>query len=440
MDFKNNIHKIKHHELTFEALFEAYFDCRKRKRSTFQSMEFEFEFEKNLLKLYRELLDETYEIGQSICFVVTIPKPREVWAGAFRDRVVHHLIYNAVKERFETRFIQDTFSCIPSRGTSMATKKAARYAKAVSSNYKERAYYVRMDIANFFNSIDKEILYKEILKYTPEPWLQRLIKKVVFNDPTKNPYIKSPPELFALLPKQKSLFNIPHEKGLPIGNLTSQFFSNVYLNPLDQFAKHKLKCKYYCRYVDDIIIFDKDPKVLNHAYAQINKFLKEKLAMELSHRKKVMNTVCKGFDFVGHLIKPNRTYLRTTIIKNSFRTIKAWRIQENRFSDTNVKKFVSKINSYLGMFKHVNGYNLRKKICLHASTLFTLPSEDFSKMVVAKEKPPKKPLELKVGFKAEDEWHLRHKNWESCPSGWKDFWEIEEEYSIHSQLAGLDNV
>ena len=125
---KNKIDEIKLHELTLQAVFDAYFDCRKRKRNTMQSMNFEFDQEKNLFKLYQELKDGTYEIGRSICFVVTVPKPREVWAGAFRDRIVHHLIYNAVKERFENRFIQDTFSCIPNRGTLAGAQRARDFA------------------------------------------------------------------------------------------------------------------------------------------------------------------------------------------------------------------------------------------------------------------------------------------------------------------------
>lgn len=385
MDLKkqnNKINTIIAEEFSISKLFEAYYDCRKHKRNTMQAIDFEFELEKNIFELYEEIANNTYEIGKSICFIVTEPKPREVWAGAFRDRIVHHLIYNAIKERFINRFILDTYSCIPKRGTLKGAIQAKKYAKEITRNYSQKAYFLKADIGNFFNSIDKEILYNEICKYVFEPWLLNLIKKVLFHDPKNNVYMKSPLWLYDLLPKYKSLFNTDPQKGLPIGNLTSQFFSNVYLNPLDQFVKHKLKCKYYCRYVDDMLLMDKDAGYLNYAYAEINKFLQNNLALSLNHKKKNMNTLCKGFDFVGHVIKPNSLHLRTRIIKKSFNTVKKWEKDKNRFDPKVLNKFRNQINSYLGMYKHVNGYNLRKKLCLKSTTLFTHPDENFSKIIL----------------------------------------------------------
>lgn len=381
-EIKNKIDQIPEAKFSLEALFKAYYDCRKHKRTTLQSIDFEFDLEKNIFELYEEILNDTYEIGKSICFIVTIPKPREVWAGAFRDRIVHHLIYNAIKDRFINRFIKDTYSCIPDRGTLKGAQRSAEFAKRITRNYSEKAYFLKADIGNFFNSIDKDILYAEICKYVKEEWLTRLIEKVLFHDPKNNVFMKSPLWLYDVLPRYKSLFNADPKKGLPIGNLTSQFFSNVYLNPLDQFVKHKLKCKFYCRYVDDMVLLHKDAGYLNWAYAQINKFLNENLALTLNHKKKNMNLVSRGFDFVGHMIKPNRMHLRTTIIKNSFATIRNWERNPQRFSDEELKIFRNKINSYLGMYKHVNGYNMRKKICAKSSTLFTHCDENFSKIIL----------------------------------------------------------
>jgi len=372
-------------ELTLQAVFDAYYDCRKRKRNTMQSMKFEWELEKNLLTLYRELKDKTYQIGKSICFIITLPKPREVWAGAFRDRIVHHLIYNAVKERFEKRLIHDTFSCIPKRGTLAGSFRAAKFARSITQNYTKKAYYMKADINNYFNSIDKNILFNIVKKQVPEKWLIDLIEQVIYHDPKTNVFIKSPKELWKLLPKHKSIFNNDSIKGIPIGNLTSQFFSNVYLNELDQYVKHTLKIKYYCRYVDDIVLMHKDVKYLNYCYDKIDEFLKTNLALYLNPRKKSINLVCRGFDFVGHVIKPNHIFLRTTIIKNSFKTISEWKKNKNRFKDEELEKFRNKINSYLGMFHHVNGYRLRKKICEKATTLFTVPDEDYSKIVIIKQ-------------------------------------------------------
>ncbi len=386
---KENTTEIRPEEFSLQALFRAYYDCRKHKRSTLQAIDFEFDLEKNLFELYEEILNDTYEIGKSICFIVTEPKPREVWAGAFRDRIVHHLIYNAIKDRFIGRFIDDTYSCIPNRGTLKGAQKAALYALEVTENYSKKAYYLKADIGNFFNSIDKCILFRELCKYVTEPWLVRLIEKVLFHDPRNNVYMKSPKWLYDLLPSYKSLFNTHPEKGLPIGNLTSQFFSNVYLNPLDQYVKHELKCPYYVRYVDDVVLMHKDPKFLNYAYTKINEFLINNLAMSLNHKKKNMNLVSRGFDFVGHMIKPNRIHLRTNTIKKSFRAVKHWEKNPDRFSPKELEIFRNKINSYLGMYKHVNGYNLRKKICRKSTTLFTHPDEEYSKMIITNNNPDK---------------------------------------------------
>lgn len=385
---KNKIDEIKLHELTLQAVFDAYFDCRKRKRNTMQSMNFEFDQEKNLFKLYQELKDGTYEIGRSICFVVTVPKPREVWAGAFRDRIVHHLIYNAVKERFENRFIQDTFSCIPNRGTLAGAQRARDFAKRITRNYSKKAYYMKADISNYFNSINKVILLDIIRRYVREKWLMDLIEQVINHDPRTNVFIKSKRELWDILPKHKSLFNAKINKGLPIGNLTSQFFSNVYLNRIDQFVKHNLRIKYYCRYVDDMVLMHEDPKHLNYCYDKIDEFLRTHLDLVLNPKKKNMNLVSRGFDFVGHVIKPNRIYLRTTIIKKSFSTIKEWEKNKKRFTEDELVNFRNKINSYLGMYKHVNGYKLRKKLCEKATTLFTASDEDYSKIYIIKNLPP----------------------------------------------------
>ena len=385
---KNKIDEIKLHELTLQAVFDAYFDCRKRKRNTMQSMNFEFDQEKNLFKLYQELKDGTYEIGRSICFVVTVPKPREVWAGAFRDRIVHHLIYNAVKERFENRFIQDTFSCIPNRGTLAGAQRARDFAKRITRNYSKKAYYMKADISNYFNSINKVILLDIIRRYVREKWLMDLIEQVINHDPRTNVFIKSKRELWDILPKHKSLFNAKINKGLPIGNLTSQFFSNVYLNRIDQFVKHNLRIKYYCRYVDDMVLMHEDPKYLNYFYDKIDEFLRTHLDLVLNPKKKNMNLVSRGFDFVGHVIKPNRIYLRTTIIKKSFSTIKEWEKNKKRFTEDELVNFRNKINSYLGMYKHVNGYKLRKKLCEKATTLFTASDEDYSKIYIIKNLPP----------------------------------------------------
>lgn len=383
---KNEIKIIKHKTLCFDDLFEAYKGCRVHKRSTLQAMEFEFELEKNLCKLFEELKNGTYEITTSICFVIKEPKPREIWAGAFRDRIVHHLIYNAIKDRFEPRFILDTYSCIPNRGTSKGFERAKLFSKNVTRNYSQTAYFLKADIQNYFNSIDKDILYRELVKFVPEIWLQDLIKKVLFHDPRKNYRLKSPKWLYEYLPEYKSLFNTPSSKGLAIGNLTSQFFSNVYLNPLDQFVKHQLKCRYYCRYVDDIIIFSPDSGYLNWVYSEINNFLLKNLALKLNHKKKIINKVEKGFDFIGSVNKFHRITPRQKTINKLMHRIKLWEQSPNRFDKDTLLALRATINSYLGLFKAKDTYKLRKTVCDRLTCLFIVPNEDYTKIVLVGKK------------------------------------------------------
>ncbi len=350
-------------DFTILDLYKAYWDCRKKKRSTLSSIEFEFYLESNMLKLYEDLKSEDYQIGESICFVVLEPKPREIWAASFRDRIVHHLVYNAIKDRFYAHFIKETFSCIPKRGTLRAAIKASRFAQGVSENYTKKGYYLKADIKNFFVSIDKQILYNLTVERVPEKWLQRLIYKIIFNDPRLQAVIQSPKWKFKLLPSYKSLWNTPAEKGLPIGNLTSQFFSNVYLNKLDQFVKHKLKCKYYCRYVDDFIIFDQSPKRLNYCYNEISKFLREELKLELHKDKKTINLVSNGIDFVGYKIKQNRMFLRSKTIRRIFNIADKFKEHELEMKEGALDKIFCCFNSYLGQLRAVKGFNLRKKLC-----------------------------------------------------------------------------
>lgn len=373
--FKNVQIKL---DFTIQDLYKAYYECRKRKRGSVSAMEFEFNLESNMMKLYDELKSGEYEIGTSICFVVLKPKPREVWAASFRDRIVHHLVYNAIKDRFYATFIRDTYSCIPGRGTLNAAKKVAKHAKAVTKDYTKKAYYLKADLKNFFVSIDKNVLYNELMKRIPEPWLQRLIKQIVFHNPKDNVIVQSPQWKFNLLPAYKSLWNCPPDKGLPIGNLTSQFFSNVYLDKLDQFVKHVLKCKYYCRYVDDFVIMDESPERLNYCYDRIAEFISEHLLLELHKDKKTVNLVSNGIDFVGYVAKPNRFYLRQRTLRDIFKLIRRF---ENGFYDLgeNVLEWLFFVfNSYIGMLRAVNGYRLRQEICRRVTYPFYYSVKDFT--------------------------------------------------------------
>ena len=311
-------------KLTLESIFDAYFDCRKTKRNSLNQLRFEVDLEPNIVNLYYDLIDQRYTIGRSVAFVVTHPKIREVWAADFRDRVVHHVIYRAIFQRYHNRFIRDSYACIPARGTHDGLRRISHFARSITQNWTQPAYCLKIDIANFFNSIDRAILLKSLEKHVHEPWIIDLIRQIILHDPRPTAVFKSPPHVFGKVPSHKSMLLASPGKGLPIGNLTSQFFANVYLNDLDQFVKHVLKARYYGRYVDDMVLMHNDPHVLNEWYQKIDDFLQEKLMLRLHPAKKQLNKIETGIHFVGFVIKPYRTYLRQSTLANCKNKIRSW--------------------------------------------------------------------------------------------------------------------
>jgi len=355
---------------TIVAVFDAYFDCRKAKRNSVSQLRFEIDLEKNLVQLHRELCGRDYRIGRSTAFVVTHPKIREVWAAEFRDRIVHHVIYNAISDRYYKRFIRDNYACIPGRGTHDGMRRVSGFARSITYNWTRPAYFLKADVANFFNSIDHNILIGLAERYVSEEWIRNLIRQVVLHDPRNNFLLRSPASLFEKVPRHKSLLHAPPGKGLPIGNLTSQFFANLYLNELDQYVKHVLKARYYGRYVDDIVLFHENPDVLNEWYAKMDEFIKSRLAIHLHPKKKHLNFVEKGIDFTGFIIKPGRTYLRQTSLARCHQKIRAWERSGSPVDNEILTDISRSLNSYLGMLRQVNGYNARKSICRRVESLF----------------------------------------------------------------------
>lgn len=368
-------------EFTLESLFDAYFDCRKHKRNTVCQLTFEADLERNLMSLWRDLRDGTYKIGRSIAFVVTYPKAREVWAASFRDRIVHHLIYNAIKDRFYARFIRDSYACIPMRGTHDGCRRVSHFARSVTRNWTRPAFVLKADVTSFFASIDRSILLNIIEAYVNEEWLLKLIRQVTLHDPREGAVFRSTQKLFDLVPRHKSLLYAPETIGLPIGNLTSQFFANVYMNELDQFAKHNLCSKYYGRYVDDIVMFDENADLLEENYAKMESFLSWRLGLKLHPDKKKLHPVRQGIDFVGFIIKPGRTYLRNMTIAHCKQKIRTWECDGSPLDPAVLQKLGCSITSYLGMLRQVNGYRARKSICGKANNLFIHSNEDFTKLM-----------------------------------------------------------
>ena len=329
--------------LSPENIFKAYIDCRKRKRSTVNAQKFERNLCEDIVSLTKSLQSGDYTPGKSICFVVRNPKPREVFAADFKDRIVHHLVVRFLEQHWEKVFIHDSYACRRNKGTLAAVERVAHNMKSITQNGKKRAYFMQLDVKNFFMSIDKEILWKLLekglkkqlgIRNNAENSIQmtifdldsaekeqnfeqisKILHTLLFHEPTKDYINKSTKREWSWIPPEKSLFNAGNGKGLPIGNLTSQFFANVYLNELDQFIKHVLKIKYYVRYVDDFVIMHEDKEQLRTWLAAIKEFLKEKLGLTLKNEVKVA-PLSNGINFLGYVQHIFYRLVRRRVVNN----------------------------------------------------------------------------------------------------------------------------
>jgi hypothetical protein len=293
-------------DTSFAALHRAYRDCRRAKRNTHNALAFEIDAEAKLLELQRELRDRTYAPGRSICFVTDGPKPREVFAADFRDRVVHHLLVAHQARHFEARFIHDSYACRPGKGVLAASDRLMTFLRRATANGRRPAWAIKLDVASFFPSIDKSILFDLLCRREPDAEVRWLTEVVLFHDPTQDyryhrgrRHVAPPASAEYPVPARKSLFHSANRRGLPIGNLTSQFWANVYLNTLDQFAKRTLGCAMYIRYVDDVLLVAERPETLLRWAEAIGVFLSQSLRLELRREEAKPVPVGRGIDFVG---------------------------------------------------------------------------------------------------------------------------------------------
>lgn len=332
-----------HADFSFEELVQAYLDCRCNKRNSASALAFEANLERNLCRLYDELMDGSYKPGKSICFVITRPKPREVWAAEFRDRIVHHLLYNRISPRFYAGFIADSCACIPGRGTLYGAKRLESKIRSITQNWSKPAHYLKLDLANFFVSIDKRVV-RELLAKRVDGWWLELAELVLFHDPRLDFELRGDADLLARVPAHKRLTSQPSHIGLPIGNLSSQFFANVLLDALDQHIKHDLRCRHYVRYVDDMVLLHESPQWLNAAHADIEAWLPQYLGLRLNPSKTILQPVERGVDFVGQVIKPWRRYTRRRTFNDAISRAK--QIPADELFET--------ANSYFGLLRQAS--------------------------------------------------------------------------------------
>lgn len=356
---------ISKEQLLFD-LYVAYYAARKGKGGKHYVKNFDKHLHENLITLRDSIFNRTYTPGVFTCFIITHPKKREIFASKFVDRIVHHLYYMYVHKYFENTFINDCYSCIKGRGTSYGIKRLRRHILAESQNYKKKCWALKLDISSYFMSINREILLK-IVKEELEKIKQKtqtldfellefLSEKIIDNDPTKNCFVLAKKEEYLGLSKGKSLFTCKRGCGLPIGNLTSQLFSNVYLNRLDQYVKRKLKMRHYGRYVDDLFIVSTDKGKLLDCISKIRTFLQGELGLELNEWKTVLNEAERGVEFLGAFLKPNRTYVSNQCLR---------RIRTKISTDKKCKTKEQLRQSYisrLGFMRQFSSYNVSKKL------------------------------------------------------------------------------
>ena len=331
-------------DYAFDKLLQAYLDCRATKRNTASALAFEDRLEANLIALHEELCSGQYRPGRSICFVITRPKPREVWAAEFRDRIVHHLLYNAIGPQIEARFIANSHACIAGRGTLQAAERLESSVRSLTQNWAAPAWYLKCDLANFFVAIRKPVLFAQLASHVADPWWLLLARTILFHDPRADVEVRGSRALLAQVPPHKSLFNAPADTGLPIGNLSSQFFANVHLNALDQFAKHQLGVRHYGRYVDDFYLLHHSPQQLNAWLAAITAWLPEQLGAQLNPTKTILQPIARGIDFVGHVIKPWHRTTRPRTVATAL----------SRLRDMPAADTFAAGNSYLGLVRQAS--------------------------------------------------------------------------------------
>jgi hypothetical protein len=314
-------------------LFSAWREFKRGKTKKIDVQKFEFNLEDNLFHLHQELKNRVYQHSHYTAFIVCDPKLRRIHKANVRDRVLHHAIFRILYLIFDQHFVFDSYSCRTRKGTHRAVNRLEEFARKLSRNNSKNIFALKCDIRKFFDSIDQKILLKLIKNKIKDEEIIWLIETIVKSFP----------------------------KGIPLGNVTSQLFANIYLNELDQFAKHSLKEKYYLRYCDDFIILAENKNHLENLISKIDYFLQSELKLNLHPNKVIIRKYRQGIDFLGFVVLPHHRVLRTKTKKRILKKIKRKQLElENNIISE--KSFNQYLQSYLGILKHCDGYEIEKDI------------------------------------------------------------------------------
>jgi len=349
---------VRKRKFLFQNLLKAFQKCRKGKRSKEETRLFEFNLEKNLFSLEKELKSRKWRPRKVHRFIVLEPKPREIIAAAFKDRVVHHLVYSQVNPLFEKRFICDSYANRKNKGTHKAIARLKQFFHKITKNYTKSAFYLKGDVKSYFPTVSHQILFQIITEVIKDKEILQLLKIIIENRATGLGNFKISPSDPTF---QKSLLRQPPNKGMPIGNLTSQLFANIYLDKFDHFVKEILKARFYLRYMDDFIILDTSRKKLKSFTQRIDGFLNKKLNQSLHPKKLKIMPVSYGIDFLGYYFRNQVIYVRYGNVKRfKNRLIKFTQFYQK--GKINRKYICDSINAWYAYARHANSYNLRKHL------------------------------------------------------------------------------
>jgi len=295
--YKNLFQKV----CEFENLYNAYLKARRGKCDSPEVLRFIYNLENELLKLQRKLKNQTYKTGKYRNFIIFEPKERKISALPFRDRIVHHAICSVIVPIFEEKFIYDSYACRKGKGTHAGADRIQKFIRESNNN----CYALKCDVSKYFPSVNHEILKQLIREKIADKKLLQLLDKIIDSSESENSTSSYSGE----------------QKGIPIGNLTSQLFANIYLNKLDEYVKYELKIKYYIRYMDDFIILHESKQELHKIKEKVILFFAS-MRLTLHPKKANIFPITSGIDFLGYRIFNNYRLVRKSTVKRFLKNVK----------------------------------------------------------------------------------------------------------------------
>jgi hypothetical protein len=359
-----------HGAVSFRSLHSAWRAARRGKKPSLDQLMFEANAFSNLLDIERRLNGGHWYPSAPTCFIARAPKAREIHAPRFHDRIVHHLIVPQLERLFEPAFIHDSYSNRAGKGTHAAVARLGQFVREVHSG-QGGGYYLQLDIRNFFASIHRPTLWA-ILKPRmeratfPLPLSRAVHALLTWPIQRTGVHWACDEAERAAVPPHKRLENAAPGCGIAIGNLSSQFFANVYLDRLDQFVKHDLRAQRYVRYVDDFVLVHHDAEHLVHCQGRIIDFLRAELRLELKPEQKLL-PLTRGIDFLGYVQFPTHLVVRPRVIGHVRSRLAAFEreysISDAAPADQTIRDRIRSVwASYAGHFAHASTWRVRATI------------------------------------------------------------------------------